>query len=339
VTLPHGDALEAAAREKVSPSTYAFYSGGSGPGRSIADNVDAWSRWYLRPRALVDVSKISTKTTVLGAEIDLPVLIAPCGFNVLAHPDAEVAVARAAAAAGTIHVLSTASSIEYDEVIKATDSPTWLQLYTDPDHGVTDARVDAARDLGFTAIAVTVDSPIAGMRDWDSFGADMLAELQRLGSRMPSVNFEATLDWDEIDRIAARSGLPVLLKGVLHPADAAEAARRGLAGVIVSNHGGRQVDGTLPPALALPDVVEAAGDDVEVYVDGGVRRGEDVLRALALGARAVLIGRPYLWALAVAGEAGVTELLGRMRLELEQAMALAGQTDATDVAGDIVVRA
>jgi 4-hydroxymandelate oxidase len=332
------DELEAAARERLSPAAFAFYASGAGSEHSVAANVEAWSRWMLRPRIGVDVREVSTAVAVLGARVELPVLIAPCGLNRLAHPDGELAVARAAAAAGTIHVLSTTSTIAMEDVARATSAPKWFQLYSDPDPAVTDVRLKRAEDAGFGAIALTVDSPELGIRYQGL--SDLRAFMDELTPLLaePIVAFNPVLDWAEIDRINATTELPVLLKGVLHPDDAERAADLGLAGVIVSNHGARQLDGTIPPALALPDIVEAVRGRLELYVDGGVRSGVDVLRALALGAQAVLIGRPYLWALAIDGEAGVTELLQRFRRELRNAMTLAGQCDATAVDRSLVVR-
>jgi 4-hydroxymandelate oxidase len=339
LTLPTtAEALEAAARELVSPVAWAYYSAGSFSEKSVRDNVTAWSRWYLRNRIGVDVANIDLSTTVLGTPISVPVLTAPCGFNKFAHTDGEFAVARACEAEGTIQVLSSATALPPAEVSAISKGPKWLQLYADTDKGVTDQRVAAAEDAGFLAVAITVDTPQLGIRyqglaDVEAF----LLELQSIGVDSPILSFTQSLDWSEIERIASNTKLPVILKGVLHPDDAKIAPNHGVKGVIVSNHGGRQLDGSLPPALALPDVVEAAGDTLEVYVDGGVRTGIDVLRALALGARAVLIGRPYLWALAVDGEQGVRDLLRRFKTELHNAMALAGQTAANGVDPSIVV--
>jgi 4-hydroxymandelate oxidase len=339
MTLPTTtEALEAAARERISSVAWAFYSAGSFGENSVRDNVTAWSRWYLRNRVGVDVTNVDLSTTVLGTKIDFPVMCAPCGFNKLAHPDGEFGVARACEAEGTIQVLSSATAIPPAEVSAISSAPKWLQLYADNDKAITDERVAAAEEAGFLAVAITVDTPQLGIRyqglaDFEAF----FLELQSVGVTQPILSFSQTLDWQEIERIASKTKLDVVLKGVLHPDDARIASNHGVKGVIVSNHGGRQLDGSLPPALALPDVVEAAGNALEVYVDGGVRTGIDVLRALALGARAVLIGRPYLWALAVDGEQGVRDLLARFKAELHNAMSLAGQTAANRVDRSIVV--
>lgn len=332
--------LERAARAKISAAAYSFFAYGCGAEQSLEENVTAWRRWHVRPRVLRGTEKLSTKTTVQGTEIDLPLLIAPCGLMRLAHDDGELAVARAAAQAGTIQVLSSTSSTSIEQVAAETDAPKWFQLYCDATTQGTDERIQKALDNGFQALAVTVDTPYLGLR------YKGLADLPAFAQEMTRIGYSGSgfietpnLDWAEIERIATKFDVPVLLKGILHPDDAVMAVEHGAAGVMVSNHGARQLDGTIPPALALPGVVEAVGSRAEVYVDGGVRNGTDVLRALALGARAVLIGRPYLWALAIDGEAGVSELLARFRAEIRNAMALSGQADATAVDRDIAVPA
>ncbi len=341
MTLPTtAEAMEAAARERMSAVAYAFYASGSFAEVSVVENVTAWSRWHVRPRIGIDVREIDTSTTILGTPIAFPVFLAPCGFNKLAHADGEFGVARACAAEGTVQVLSSATALPPEDVAKASDAPKWFQLYADNDSGVTDERVARAEAAGFQAVVITVDTPALGIRyqglaDFEAFWH----ELQAKDIVAPILTFCERLDWTEIERIASKTKLPVVLKGVLHPDDARLAPEHGASAVIVSNHGGRQMDGSIPPALALPDVVDATEGRIEVYVDGGVRTGVDVLRALALGARAALIGRPYLWALAIDGEAGVRELLARFKAEFLNAMALAGQTVATDVDRSIVVRA
>ena len=303
------EAMEAAARERMSAVSYAFYASGSFAETSVVENVTSWSRWYVRPRMGMNVQTVSTSTTVLGTEIDIPVLLAPCGFNRLAHDDGEFGVARACADANTIQVLSSATAIAPEEVAKVSDAPKWFQLYADNDEAVTDERVARAEAAGFQAVVITVDTPSLGIRyqglaDFEAF----VAELSSKEIVAPILTFCNRLDWTELERIASKTKLPVVLKGILHPEDAKRAPEHGAAAIIVSNHGGRQMDGSLPPALAL-------------------------------GARAVLIGRPYLWALAIDGEGGVRELLARFKAEIANAMALAGQTDATSVDPSIVVSA
>ncbi len=332
--------MEAAARELISPVAYAYYSAGSYAEWSVVENVTAWSRWYVRPRMGVNVQSIDTSTTILGTPISMPVFTAPCGFNRLAHDDGEFGVARACAAVGTVQVLSTATGLDPKTVADASDAAKWFQLYADNDAAVTDERVARAADAGFEAVVITVDTPTLGVRYQGLADVvEFLNELERKEVTNPVLTFCDRLDWTELERIAANTTLPVVLKGILHPEDARRAPDHGASAVIVSNHGGRQMDGSVPPALALPDVVDAADGRIEVYVDGGVRTGVDVLRALALGARACLIGRPYLWALAIAGEDGVRELLERFKAELANAMALSGQTDAKAIDPSIVVSA
>jgi 4-hydroxymandelate oxidase len=285
----------------------------------------------------VDVTSVSTATTVLGTPVRLPVLLAPCAFHRLAHADAEAATARAAAAAGTVMVVSTHSSLPLEEIVPHATAGAWFQLYADPDPEVTARRVRRAEECGCAALVITVDAPVWGVR-YRGLG-DSAAFAEAAGSTAVSSGAATFLglNWAAVERIAASTSLPVVLKGILHPDDAARAAGCGAAALVVSNHGGRQLDGSIPPALALPEVVAAVDGRLEVYVDGGVRTGPDVLRALALGARAVLVGRPYLWALTLAGEAGVLELLRRLGAETANAMTLAGQTDATRVERGIVV--
>jgi len=286
--LPPGlDELEARAREHLPQGAHGYFSGAaradSGERHTTAvRNEEAWRRWYLRPRVLVDVSAVRTETALLGTRVRLPVMLAPCAYNAFAHPEAEPAVAR------------------------------------------------AAEDAGFLAIVLTVDAPVGSprYRGYPEKGFGPVATGSVLDPR---------LDWREAERIARATRLPLVLKGILHPEDGRIAVECGAAAVAVSNHGGRQLEGAMPTALAPPAIVDAVARRIEVYVDGDVRSARDVLRALALGARAVLIGRPYLWALAIAGEAGVRELLERPHEELRNAMMLTGQTDVAGVARDIVV--
>lgn len=332
------DELEAAARQKLSPAAFDYYRWGAEAETTVAANIEGWRRWHFRPRVCVDVSSLTTAATVLGTTVALPVLLAPTGFNKLADPDGESTVAKAAAKAETITIVSNQAWESLDDIASASEAPKWFQLYPDPDSSITDQRLKRAEELGFKAVVVTVDVPAFGVRykgipSMDDFYAQLRDEDMRPVVVVPSV-----LDWKEIERICSLSSLPVVLKGILHPDDAVEAVRHGAAGIVVSNHGGRQLDGSIPTALALPDIVRATAGHIEIYVDGGIRWGTDVLRALALGARAVLIGRPYLWALAVAGESGVTQLLDKMKAEIHNAMALAGQLDAANVDRDLVVQ-
>jgi isopentenyl diphosphate isomerase/L-lactate dehydrogenase-like FMN-dependent dehydrogenase len=330
--------FERLASESLEPGAYAYITGGAGDEQTLADNVAAFRSWLLRPRVLVDVSQPSTATTVLGTEIAMPVLAAPIAFQRVAHPDGEVATARAVAAAGTILCLSTLATATQEE-IAATGVPRWFQLYVPRDPGLLDALLDGAAGHGFSAIVLTVDTPVLGRRERSlrtSFEIPFplgIAELQ-LALLDPVNAFEAMSDsvtWGDVERFASRSGLPVLVKGVLSGEDARLACEHGAAGVVVSNHGGRQLDGATATIDALPEVVDAVDGRIEVLLDGGVRRGIDVIRALALGARAVLVGRPIMWGLAVDGERGVAAMLELLRAEIELGLQLIGCRTPTEL--------
>lgn len=298
----------------------------------------AWRRRRLRPRVLAGHGAWETRATVLGSEVSSPVLVAPVAYQRLVDEEAEIAMARAAAASGTIMCLSTLATTRPGEVAAAVpDGRHWFQLYSFRDQGVTRALMDEAIDSGFEAIVVTVDAPRGGRRERDlrtgfrlPAGLGVPAVQAALGSQR-AVTIEETfalmepaLTWEGLERLASGCSVPVLVKGVLTGEDGALAVDHGAAGVIVSNHGGRQLDCSLATAEALPEVVEAVAARGTVLVDGGVRRGTDVAVALALGADAVLVGRPVLWGLAVAGEAGVQRVLELLREEFELALALLG---------------
>lgn len=315
-----------------------YYAGGADDESTLRENVTAWSRRSLRPRVLVDVSDVSTATTVLGTTVASPVLVAPTALQRMAHPDGEPAMARAAAAAGTIMTLSTLATSTPAEVAQAAPgAPRWYQLYVTRDRGVSRALGDAAIDAGFDAIVVTVDAPVPGRRERDlrtgfrvPDDLEMPAITAALG-RSGGVSVEQffsvidpSVTWREFEAFAAACPLPVLLKGIQTGEDAALACEHGAAGIVVSNHGGRQLDGVAATADLLPEIVEAVAGRLEVLVDGGIRRGSDALVALALGARAVLIGRPALWGLAAGGEAGARDVLDLLGAEIARGLALLG---------------
>jgi isopentenyl diphosphate isomerase/L-lactate dehydrogenase-like FMN-dependent dehydrogenase len=337
--------FERLAAERLDPGVLGYFAGGAGDERTLRDNVAAFARRRLRPRVLVDVSQVSTATTVLGTGVSMPVLVAPVAFQRLVDPDGEVAMARAAAEAGTIMCLSTAASSRPREVAaEAPAAPRWLQLYCFRDRGVTRALIDEAVGSGFDAVALTADAPRAGRRERDlrtgftvpadvrvpavaaAVGSDRPITVQELFSLV-----DASLAWDDLAELASECPLPVLLKGVHTGEDARLAVDHGAAGVIVSNHGGRQLDGVAASLDALPEVVAAVGERCEVLMDGGIRRGTDVVTALALGARAVLAGRAPVWGLAVGGEAGAARVLAILREETELALALLGCASPADV--------
>jgi isopentenyl diphosphate isomerase/L-lactate dehydrogenase-like FMN-dependent dehydrogenase len=330
VTLTYlnvGD-YEREAERMLDPGAFGYFAGGAGDERTLRDNVEAFSRWQLRPRVLVDVSEVTTETVVLGREVSMPLLVAPTAFHRLAHPEGEVATARAAAGAGTVMCQSTLSSVTPPELAKAApDARLWFQLYWSTDRGFTADLLASVVEAGCEAVVLTVDFPAAGRRERDLRAAFALPDnlpapnipgsLQRQDFHVALGQIvDTTLTWRDLEWLRAQCPLPLLLKGILSAEDALLAAEHGAAGVIVSNHGGRQLDGVPASLDALPEVVEAVGERVEVLLDGGIRRGTDVLKALALGARAVLAGRAVVWGLAVGGEQGVRDVLELLRAEI-----------------------
>lgn len=348
---------EAAARELLPPMVWEYVAGGSGDQVTLRGNRAAFDRWRLLPRVLRGLREVSTATTILGQPIALPVLIAPSGRHRLCHDEGERATARAARAAGTIYTMSTAATLAIEEVAPEAGS-WWFQLYVYRDRGLTRELVLRAAAAGASALVVTVDVPMRGRREAEErtrfamppgVATALLAATE--GTPVPAgttgtavaaeVNavFDPALNWDDLDWLASLSPLPILLKGVLHPGDAAMAIEYGTRALLVSNHGGRQLDSAVAALDALPAVVEAVADRAEVIVDGGVRRGTDILKALALGARAVLIGRPVHWGLAVGGEAGVRHVLELLRAELVLDLMLCGLASPLEVDGSLIVPA
>ena len=332
------------------PMAWHYVSGGSGDEVTLRANRAAFDRWRLLPRVMRGLREASTATTVLGQGIALPVLIAPSGRHRLCHDEGERATARAARAAGTIYTMSTAATLAIEEIAPEV-GPWWFQLYVYRDRGLTRDLVARAAAAGASAVVVTVDVPQRGRREAEErihfamppgVATALLAAPEGIrisaGTKGTAVAaevnavFDPTLTWNDLDWLASLSPLPILLKGILHPDDAALAVDYGARAILVSNHGGRQLDSAVAALDALPAVVEAVAGRVEVLVDGGVRRGTDVLKALALGARAVLIGRPIHWGLAVGGEAGVRHVLELLRAELALDLMLCGlaSPDAVD---------
>jgi 4-hydroxymandelate oxidase len=343
---------ERIAAERLAAGPLAYFGGGAGDELTMRENVAAYHRWALRPRVLVDVEKTTTATTILGAEVSMPILVAPVAVQALAHPEGEAGMARAAAGAGTIMSLSTVASARPAEVAAAAPGGRrWFQLYCFRDRGVTDALVAEAVESGFEAIVVTVDAPRGGKRERDlrtgfqiptGIGVPSVEAAVGGGARLGIAEVfdlvDPTLGWSDIERLAADSEVPVLVKGVLRGDDAGLAIEHGAAGVVVSNHGGRQLDGAMATIEALPEVAEAVGGRCEIIVDGGVRRGSHVLVALALGATAVQVGRPALWGLAADGEAGARRVLELLREELDVGLALLGCRSPAEVGRDRVRR-
>jgi isopentenyl diphosphate isomerase/L-lactate dehydrogenase-like FMN-dependent dehydrogenase len=331
--------FERLAESRLEPGAFGYYAGGAADERALAGNVAAWERLRLRPRVLVDVSEVTTATTVLGTPVSMPLLVAPTAIQKLAHPDGEPGMARAAAAAGTLLCLSTLATATPAEVAAAAPgAPRWFQLYVFRDRGVTRAFVEQAAEHGYGAIVLTVDAPRLGRRERDlrtGFrvpeeitvpsmaalgGWEGATPLELLGAIDPS------LSWADLEELRSFSSLPLVLKGIQTAEDAELACAHGVDAIVVSNHGGRQLDAVAPTAELLPEVVEMVAGRIEVYVDGGIRRGSDVVKALALGARAVLAGRAPLWGLACDGEAGATRVLELLRDEIENELALCGCT-------------
>ncbi len=347
---------EQQARERLPQLVYDYYAGGAGDEVTVRDNRAGWQRIRLRPRVLVDVATRRLATTVLGVPTSLPVMTAPCAFNSLAHPDGELAVARATAATGVIQVVSTAGTNSLEDVAAAAPGGhRWFQLYCYRDREVTKWLVERAVAAGYRALCLTVDAPLVGRRErdtrnrfalphgmsWKNLEGVGLDQMEAVPDGSALVHYissiwDSSLTWDAVEWLRGLSDLPLVLKGILTADDAVRAVEHGAAGIVVSNHGGRQLDGTLSTSDALAEVVDAVGDRTEIFVDGGIRRGSDVLKALAIGARAVLIGRPYLWGLAVGGEAGVTHVLDILRDELDLDMALAGRPTIASIDRSLV---
>jgi 4-hydroxymandelate oxidase len=329
---------ETLARELLDQPTWDYFAAGSGDEVTLRANSAAFERLRLRPRVMIDEDPVSTATSALGAPIELPVLIAPTAYHGLVHPDAECATALGAGEAGTIMVVSINSNRTLEDVAAASTRALWLQLYLTGDHAADEEIVRRAEDAGFAALVLTVDRPVYGAREKD------VRNGFRLPDHLRAANFSGTRDlratswtsWAALDWLLATTNLPVGVKGILTGEDALIAVEHGVATVIVSNHGGRQLDGALAGIEALPAVASAVDGRCEVLCDGGVRRGADVLKALALGARAVLVGRPIVWGLAVDGAAGVTAVLRMLRAEVERDLTLCGRRRVSDLDGSLV---
>ncbi|MEI6700413.1 MAG: alpha-hydroxy acid oxidase [Actinomycetota bacterium] len=346
------EALEVAAREVLGTMAYSYFAGGAEEERLLAEASEAWQRHLLFPRVLRDVSLIDTSTTILGQELASPIIVAPTALHGLATAEGEVASARGAAQANTIFTLSSLSNRSLSDVAATRQTtPQWMQLYVLKDRGATADLVAAVREAGFGALMLTVDAPVAGLRSRElrqrvHLPDDLsLPNLEAaVGSRPSGVGFMAhvaqafdpALDARTLEWLVEISGLPVIVKGVVRGDDAVRCFDLGAAGVVVSNHGARQLDGSVPTAAALAPVVDAAHGRGPIFVDGGIRSPSDVVRALSLGADAVLLGRPILYALAVGGSQGVTDLLEWFQRELLRTMALCGATTLAELDRTVV---
>lgn len=340
--------LEDLAERVLPPGVREYVQGGSEVERTIRANRDAFGRHFLLPRVLVDVREVRTETKFLGRKAAQPFFIAPTAYQTLVHPEGERAMARGAAANGVLLVVSTLSNFSLEDVSEAAPGgERWFQLYVHPDRQVTENLVHRAERAHYRALVLTVDVPVLGTRDHQEEADFHLDPSMPLGNLDPEVpphrsgplsqrehaedRIDPSLTWEILPWLQKRCGLPLLVKGILSPPEARRALDAGAAGVIVSNHGGRQLDGAPATLEALPGVVRAMGDEGEVYLDGGVRRGSDVLLALALGARGVGLGRPPLWALAAGGAEGVQRWAGLLREEFRHALALTGCREVKDV--------
>lgn len=332
---------EAAARAMLSPSVYDYYAGGAEDEVTLRWNRAAYARYMFRPRVLVDASRVDASVDLLGTRLPFPVALAPTAFQRLAHADGELATARAARSAGTIFIASTLSTYPIEQITAAAGT-VWLQLYVFRDRELTRALIERAEAAGCSGICLTLTVPVQGNRERDArngFALPVDVEMANFtglpqarfpdaaGSRLNAFigrEFDSSQSWETVAWLRSITKLPIVLKGIMTPEDAMLAVEHGAAAVLVSNHGGRQLDCCEPTLLALPRVAGAVAGRAPVLLDGGIRRGSDVIKAVCLGATAVLIARPYLWGLAVAGQRGVEDVLSLLRVEIERTLALLG---------------
>ena len=349
--------LEAQARGRMPRTSWDYYASGADDERCLRRNVEAFDRVSLHPRVLVDVTQRALATTVLGQPLAMPLGVAPMAFQRLAHAEGELAAVRAAGAAGALFVLSTLANTAVEAVVAAASGPVWFQLYVYRDRAATEALVGRVEAAGCQALMLTVDAPVLGHRPRDVANRFTLPA----GLELPNVHAEPPADlaggdapgaagyfarlidpgltWDAVSWLRSITRLPIVVKGVLRPDDAVRAVEHGAAAIVISNHGGRQLDAAPATLDMLPRVADAVAGRVELLLDGGVRRGTDIVAALALGARAVLVGRPVLWGRAAGGQPGVEAALGILRRELDLALALCGCPDVARVTRDLVLPA
>ncbi|MQA34006.1 alpha-hydroxy-acid oxidizing protein [Modestobacter roseus] len=337
-----------AARDRLEPAVFDYYSAGSGQEVTVGEAEAAWGSFRLRPRVLHDVSTVDLNVELLGARVSSPFVVAPMAFHALAHPDGECETFAGAGRAGALGVLSTRSSRRIEEVAAAATAPWWFQAYGMRDRALTHALVRRAADAGAGAIVLTVDTPYVGRKGKvsgvriavpdDQFLVNLAQHLVPGTVAREAAEQDPSMTPDYIAELAEVSGLPVLVKGVLRGDEAVRCLDAGAAGVVVSNHGGRQLDRALPSALALADVVTAVAGRAPVLVDGGIRTGTDALLALALGADAVLVGRPLLWALAAGGAEAVAAALDALAEDLRHVLAVAGAARIAELDSSMVIR-
>jgi 4-hydroxymandelate oxidase len=343
------DALEEEARAKMAPASFAFCAAGADDEISAVENITAWRNMRLRPRVLNDVSNVDTRVTLLGSALPTPILVAPTGRHKLFNTEGERATARGASAAGVAFVMASNANVSIEDVAaERRGAPQWFQIYYWPNHTEVEALIDRIAAAGFTALVLTVDAPVGGWsprasREQHEPSPDIL-NINMPGSPMArtfyhpdfagKILYPAT--WRELEWLVRRSPMAVIVKGVLRGDDAVRCVECGARAIIVSNHGGRHLDTTVTTAAAIGEVASVLSGKAEVYVDGGIRRGTDVLKALALGAHAVMIGRPVLWGLSVRGSDGVREVLEHLRVELVRAMQLTGAAKLKEITRDFL---
>ncbi|MEY3353392.1 MAG: hypothetical protein RLZZ16_194 [Actinomycetota bacterium] len=372
------DDLRLLAKRRLPGGVFDYFDGAAEDEVTKIENSSAFSKVELRPRVLVDVSSIDTSTTIMGQPVPFPIALSPTGFTRIAHPDGELAVARVAGAVNLPYTLSTLGTRSIEEVAKVATGPLWYQLYVWKDRGLSRELVERARDNGYKAIMLTVDTPVFGRRErdvrrgftlppkigletfvdgilhpkwtWDFVRSEPITFSAVAGrksvdgstavtlSDYVNSQFDPTLSWKDLDWIREVSGLPLMLKGIQSVEDAKLAVELGVDAIALSNHGGRQYDGAPAPVALLPRVVDAVGDSIEVLVDGGVRRGSDVVKACALGARAVMFGRPYLYGLGAGGEMGVRWAIDHITSGVTRTMGLIGETSITKLSPGVVTR-
>jgi lactate 2-monooxygenase len=355
--------LEERAKKSISSEAYGYIAGGAGSEATVRGNLAAFHRWKIVPRMMRDVSKRSLKVNVLGVPLSSPVLLAPIGVQSIAHAEGELAVARAAQKTGVPYIYSTAATHSIEATASEVgETPHWFQLYWPRDREITKSFLRRAEDSGYSALVVTLDTRLLAWRERDLSSA-FLPFLKGEGmgiyltdpvfrsklAKTPEEDLPAAIalwaenfsdvsqTWDDLEFLRENTRLPIILKGILHPDDARQAVDCGVDGIVVSNHGGRQMDGAISALDALPGVFDAVGHTLPVFFDSGIRRGSDIFKALALGASAVFLGRPYMWGLAAGGEEGVCEVIKRLHADLDLTMALAGCSHIEEINSDWLV--
>jgi 4-hydroxymandelate oxidase len=343
------------AQQSLSEMAYGYYVGGANDEITVNNNHLAYERILLSPKVLVDVSKRNLSTSILGTEISMPILVAPTAFQAMACDEGEIATAKACAKANTIMILSTLANFSIEEVMQKATGPVWFQLYVYKDRAITKSLIERADEAGCKAIVLTVDSPLLGRRERDIKNCFQLPKhlsaknlIQAGMHELPNQNnnsglaayidslYDASLSWKDIEWLRSITKLPILIKGIMRADDAQRAIDYGASGIIVSNHGGRQLD-TVPATIdVLPKISAVVDNKIEILIDGGIRRGTDVIKALALGAKAVLIGRPILWGLAADGADGAYQVLELLQKELDHSLALLGCPNISDISRDLL---